>query len=112
MSWEETLDFLQMRLGKRPKDLQAVLLLIGVQELGRGIGVFSKEEKQDLIHIGVCRLLAMRGYYMFVGVDEEGWPHYELKEALPEMNSSFQEDLLKSLSGEYFLKEENEDYHI
>lgn len=38
-------------------DLNTVLLLIGIQELGRWKKNFSKEEKQDLMHIAVCRLL-------------------------------------------------------
>ena len=89
-------------MGKRPKDLQTVLFLIGIQELGKATRVFTKEEKQDLIHIGTCRLLSQRGYYEFVGRDEEGWPHYELKASLPSMEKEFQERLLKELSTEYF----------
>ena len=47
---------------KRPKDLNAILFLIGVQELGQGSRVFTKEEKQDLMHIAICKVLSLSGY--------------------------------------------------
>ena len=58
-------------------DLNGVLLMIGVQELGHWRR-FTKEEKQDLMHIAVCRLLSYDGVYEFIGLDTEGWPHYRL----------------------------------
>jgi hypothetical protein len=63
--------------GKEPKDLNAVLFLIGVQELGRGPQHFSKEEKQDLMHIATCAVLSLSNFYMFSHRDDEGWPHYK-----------------------------------
>ena len=63
-------------------DLNAVLFLIGIQELGRWPGSFTKEEKQDLMHIAVCRLLSYDGYYEFAGRDADGWPHYRLVKPL------------------------------
>ena len=59
-------------------DTNAILFLIGVQELGRWDKAFTKEEKQDLMHIAVCRLLSDEGYYKFAGRDADGWPHYEM----------------------------------
>ena len=56
-TWASLLDNLESVIGKKPKDLNAVLFLIGVQELGRGNRPFSKEEKQDLMHIGICKVL-------------------------------------------------------
>src|SRR3954462_1268139 len=49
--WNALLEDLNDLIGKKPKDLNAVLFLIGVQELGQGNKNFSKEEKQDLMHI-------------------------------------------------------------
>ena len=58
-------------------DLRAVLLLIGVQELGRlPSDGFTKEEKQDLMHVAVCTMLEGE-YYAFEGRDQDGWPHYK-----------------------------------
>ncbi len=64
--WEALLEKLENTLGKKP-NLEALLFLIGMQELGKGTRVFSKEEKQDLMHIAVCRLLSLEGYYEFEG---------------------------------------------
>ena len=112
MNWEELILFIEESLGKKPQDIKSVLYLIGVQELGKGFKAFSKEEKQDLIHVGVCRLLSERGYYEFRGKDEEGWPHYELQTGLPEMKVEFQEELMKELAVGYFQKMKNESNHL
>ena len=46
-------------------DLKGVLFLIGVQELQKGIQNFTKEEKQDILHLAVCKLLTPYGYFKF-----------------------------------------------
>lgn len=83
-------------------DLQGVLFLIGVQELGQGVRDFSKAEKQDLMHIATCRLLSSFGYYELMGADEEGWPHWKLVKNLPRMNLGEQDYLLKQAMVDYF----------
>ena len=75
--WQELTVRLAKEYGEEP-DLQVVLFLIGVQELGKGPQKFSKDEKQDLMHIAVCRLLSTFGYYELEGLDQEGWPHWKL----------------------------------
>ena len=75
--------------------MNGVLLLIGVQELGQGPQEFSKEQKQDLMHIAICTILSASGYYAMAGHDEEGWPHFTQLKALPEHNTFQQEDFLK-----------------
>ena len=91
--------------GKRPADLNAVLFLIGVQELGRGNQDFSKEEKQDLMHIAVCKVLSFSGYYELEGLDEDGWPHWKKSKDLPHFDLLDQEKLLKMHIIEYFERE-------
>ena len=61
--WEKVLDGIEKTFGKRPNDVNGVLFLIGVHELGKGKKHFSKEEKEDLIHIAICKLLSFSGYY-------------------------------------------------
>jgi len=58
-------------------DLQAVMFLIGIQESGQIKEDYTKEEKQDLMHIAVCTLLSEDGYFEFVGNDQDGWPHWK-----------------------------------
>ncbi len=104
-SWAALLTALEKLIGKKPKDLNAVLFLIGVQELGQGRKVFEKEEKQDLMHIGICKVLSLSGYYELEGLDKDGWPHWKLVKKLPHFDLLEQEKLLKMLVIEYFEKE-------
>jgi len=104
-SWASLLTALEKLIGKKPKDLNAVLFLIGVQELGQGRKYFEKEEKQDLMHIGICKVLSLSGYYELEGLDKDGWPHWKLVKKLPHFDLLEQEKLLKMLVIEYFEKE-------
>ncbi len=104
-NWNNLLITLQERIGKKPADLNAVLFLIGVQELGKGVRTFSKEQKQDLMHIAICKVLSLSGYYELEGLDEEGWPHWKLVKKLPHFDILEQEKLLKMHVMEYFEKE-------
>ena len=106
-NWHRLLDQLGILLGKRPADLNAVLFLIGVQELGRGVQLFSKEEKQDLMHIAICKVLSLSGFYVLDGIDAEGWPHWILQKKLPHFDLLEQEKLLKMHIIEYFEEELN-----
>ena len=76
--WFKLINKLENILGQRPNDLNAVLFLIGIQELGQGVRTFSKEEKQDLMHIATCKILSYDGYYELENRDSDGWPHYRL----------------------------------
>jgi hypothetical protein len=104
-TWSSLLHSLETIIGRKPKDLNAVLFLIGVQELGKGKRVFSKEEKQDLMHIGICKVLSLSGYYELVGLDSDGWPHWKVTTKLPHFDLGEQERLLKMHVIEYFEKE-------
>jgi hypothetical protein len=104
--WNLLLDKLTKIIGKRP-NLDAILFLIGIQELGQGKKTFSKEEKQDLMHIAVCKLLSQSGYYELEGLDKEGWPHWKLVKKLPKFDLKEQEKLLKIQIKEYFSDYEN-----
>ena len=82
------------RFGKKP-DLEAVLFLIGMQETGFMQEKISKEQKQDLMHVAVCKVLSQSGYYILEGTDEEGWPHYKQVKELPVMILPEQENFIK-----------------
>jgi hypothetical protein len=85
---------LKERFGIKP-DMDGILLLIGVQELGAGKQEFGKEQKQDLMHIAVCTILSASGYYALEGYDDDGWPHFNQLKALPDYNMIEQENFLK-----------------
>lgn len=83
-------------------DLQGVLFLIGVQELGKGYLPLNKNQKVEVMHIAVCALLSQWGYYKFEGHDEEGWPHWNATDELPRLSPKQQERLIKEAIVEYF----------
>ena len=106
-NWQALLTEIERMLGQRPKDLNGTLFLIGVQELGKGQQLFTKEQKQDLMHIAICKVLSYAGYYQLEGLDEEGWPHWKLVRKLPHFDLLEQEKLLKIPVLEYFEREFN-----
>lgn len=83
-------------------DLDAIIYLIGVQELGQPHRKFKKDEKLDLMHIAICKLLEPFGYYEFDFIDKQGWPHYNSKEQLPNLKAGEQSILMKQAIVEYF----------
>ena len=102
VKWEGLLKKLEGIIGKKPVDLKSVLFLIGVQELGKGVRDFTKEEKRDLMHIAICKVLSLSGFYELEGLDEAGWPHWRVKNKLPKIDLLEQEKLLKMHVIEYF----------
>lgn len=106
--WGELLRQLNDIFGEKP-DLQGLLFLIGVQELGKGPLNFSKEQKQDLMHIATCRLLSYEGYYKFTGLDNDGWPQYDLVKNPPQMSLKEQDLKLKENVIRYF---ENQGFNL
>ena len=73
--WKQIEEFFMQNFtdGERP-DLDTILFLIGVQELGQGKKRFKKDDKLNLLHIAVCRVLEPFGFYRFDGLDPDGWP--------------------------------------
>lgn len=100
--WMGVEQMLIERFGKKP-DMEAILYLIGINELGDvPEQEFTKEQKQDLMHIATCALLAQSGYYEYDGHDKDGWPHYKLVENPPAESLQKQELLLKQHIIAYF----------
>jgi hypothetical protein len=113
--WELEFEWLRVRhlvqksFGKAElPDLDAVLFLIGIQEIGRWQKSYTKEEKQDLMHVASCRLLSYDGYFEFVGRDADGWPHYQALLPFEVKGLEAQEELLKTYVIRYFKELEQE----
>ena len=85
-------------------DLDAIVYLIGIQELGQLHRTFKKDEKVNLMHIAICRLLEPYGYYEFDFFDDHGWPHYKTKAELPHLKPGEQSVLMKEAIIQYFLE--------
>ena len=101
--WKAVEELLKDRFEKMP-DLEGILFLIGVNEFGHEPKrkTFTKEQKQDLMHIAVCTLLSQVGVYQEVGRDEDGWPHFEKTGEVPVTGLMPQEQLLKECIIRYF----------
>lgn len=83
-------------------DLQIILMLIGIQESNVVRTTYTKEEKQDLMHVATCYLLSQEGYYEFEGMDDQGWPHFKQIKTIPIEGEKAQERLLKECVVLYF----------
>jgi len=103
--WQKLRIHLKGVFKKKPQDLNGVLYLIGLQELGKGNVELTKEEKEDLLHIAICKVLSFSGYYELEGHDEDGWPHWKNIKTLPKFDLLEQEQLLKMNIIEYFENE-------
>lgn len=104
-TWIDVEMALMRQFGKK-LSLESILFLIGLRELGASPNKnFTKEEKVDLMHIAICRLLSQSGYYKLSHLDQDGWPHWELLKPLPHQDMFSQEYLLKEHILVYFEEE-------
>jgi hypothetical protein len=105
--WEAVVKLLSDRFADGDRlDLDAIIYLIGVQELGQLHREFKKDEKINLMHIAICRLLEPFGYYEFEFFDDKGWPHYKILEQLPPLKAGEQSVLMKDAIVQYFVDKE------
>lgn len=99
--WDELQKKIAVRFGEK-LDVQAILFIIGLQELGKNATKFTKDQKLEVMHIAVCTLLEPYGYYEYDGRDKDDWPHWKVSKKLPNLNTKEQEQLIKQSMVEYF----------
>tara|TARA_Y100000589_G_C26843545_1_gene502959 strand:- start:282 stop:620 length:339 start_codon:yes stop_codon:yes gene_type:complete len=99
--WIELKKKLEMDFGEN-LDIQGILFLIGVQELGKGPQQFTKDQKLDVIHIAICRILEPFGFYKLIYSDQDGWPYYDSIKPLPSLKAGEQLKLMKQGILDYF----------
>ena len=103
--WEQLVNILSNQFSQgEDLDLDAIIYLIGVQELGKFSQIYKKDEKLNLMHIAICRLLEPYGYYEFEFFDNDGWPHYRVKEELPPLKAGEQSVLMNDAIVNNFLE--------
>jgi len=108
---KERWEILRTRLTERfaegeDLDIDGIIYLVGVQELGQGYRSFKKDEKVNLMHIAICRLLEPLGYYEFDFFDADSWPHYKMNEELPSLKPGEQTIMMKEAIVTYFIEKE------
>lgn len=107
LRWEAVVALLSSRFADGDTlDLDAIIYLIGLQEFGKFDRKFKKDDKLNLMHIAICRLLEPYGYYEFDFQDEQGWPHYKVVSPLPQLKAGEQTVLMKEAIVQYFLEKE------
>jgi len=101
MTWEELLEKIEKRFGAPPSE-EALLFLIGLNELGGWPAGEERQVKADLIRLGTAVLLCRAGYLERTGTDAEGWPVYERRAALPPWPAAQQRHFLREAILSYF----------
>lgn len=101
LQWGKTLKYIEKTFG-HVEEVNDVIFLIGVQELGKGYQTFTKDQKVDIMHIGLCAVLESFGFYEFEGLDSDGWPHWKNTEALPSLSTADQTVFIKKAIIDYF----------
>lgn len=99
--WNKVVNFVSEPYGEK-LDVDAILFLIGIQELGMGYRKYSKDQKLGVLHIAICTLLEPFGFYKFVGKDADGWPHFEATEKLPHLKPMQQNLFIRQAIVQYF----------
>lgn len=101
LRWQKVKDITKDRFGEEI-DLQAMLFIIGLQELAHGYRKLTKDQKVDVLHVAICTLLAPYGYYKYEGRDEDDWPHWSSTAKLPHLKQLEQEKLMREAIITYF----------
>lgn len=102
--WHAVIDKIAGQFHQEP-DLKAVLFLIGIRETGTGKKDYTKEQKEDFMNLGVCKILSLSGYFEQAGIDEDGWPEWKQNKPFPKLELNAQEEFLKAHVVMYFERE-------
>lgn len=106
--FQETMEKVSQQFGEE-LDMKGILFLIGVDELGKGPQKFKKDDKVNLMHVAICKLLEPYGYYSYEGIDQDGWPHFTVNDSLPPLSAEQQHELIKEAIVEHFDKKGQEE---
>jgi hypothetical protein len=104
IEFQKNWDILANKINKRfddTLDVESILFVIGMQELGQVIDKFTKDQKLEVIHVAVCVILEPFGFYEFEGRDKDAWPHWKVVKELPRLDNNQQEQLIKEGILEY-----------
>ncbi len=86
-------------------DFDAILFVIGLQELSKPYKKYRKDEKLEVMHVAICALLEPYGFYEYEGRDSDGWPHWKIKDSIPHLEPRQQNKLMIDAILDYFKKD-------
>lgn len=104
IEFQKKWDVLSKKINKRfddDLDVESILFVIGMQELGQNVEKFTKDQKLEVIHVAVCVILEPFGFYEYEGRDKDAWPHWKAIKELPRLDNNEQEQLIKEGILEY-----------
>lgn len=93
-------DFKQ-QYGEYPSVI-STLFVVGLSIIETELNSLTKEEKQDVIHVGLCEILSQEGLYVKTHVDEDGWPHFKATQKTKTLDIEKQETYLRQRILNYF----------
>ena len=99
--WRSLQHKLGEKMGESP-ELDSILFVIGLQELNMDFNNLTKDQKVEVMHIGLCVVFTPQGYYKPKGRDKDGWIHFESLKKFPNLNSDEQEEIIKEAIIEYY----------
>ncbi len=100
IKWAKFKEIFKSNYGEYPS-LISGLFLVGLEQIP-DVDVLTKEQKQEVIHVGLCKLLAQDNLYTVSHYDNDGWPHFALSKHAKQMDIEKQENYIKQLLINYF----------
>lgn len=101
VKWAEIKESFKNSYGEYPSVI-SLLFLVGLAHVPEADGALSKEAKQEVIHVGLCKVLEQENLYTFTEFDEDGWPHFEPTNRTQRLDIEKQENYIKQLLIQYF----------
>ena len=99
--WANFKEDFKNQYGEMPSVI-GVLFIIGLSEVNNEIDELSKEQKEEVIHVGLCTLLEREDIYERLANDDDGWPHFRPTKKAQLMDIEKQEPYLRKLILKYF----------
>ena len=99
--WRALQKKLGEKIGENP-EINSILFVIGLQELNIEFNKLTKDQKVEVMHIGLCVVFAPQGYYKPIGRDQDGWIHFDTVKKFPKLNADEQEEIIKEAIIEYY----------
>jgi len=106
--WAKLQRWVEHRFGKKA-DMEGILFLVGIQELGHGfLPDLDKDRKEQIVVEGAYCVLETLGYYERVGMERTGHWIWEQRHELPaDLSKEAEEHMLRRAVLRYFDKNVN-----
>ena len=92
-AWQELIQSFKLDYDETPQ-VDAVLFVIGLQELNIPFERLTKDQNLDVIHIGLCAVFIPLGYNEPIERDQDGWIHFKPINKFQKLTSKEQEEVI------------------